>query len=146
MCSAVISPCLTTLASVASSPTAQFESISSSAFNLLWSNSYICTLTMGKTIALTLWTFVGKVMSPFTKGVKPVKQQRGISHTNPCGWGFTDAWDREAPREIGGRQFPPAQAQRQTQSSPYMRPPLQAKQPMEAGGCACPPGPLLSLS
>ena len=29
----------------------------------LWPKSYIYTLTTGKTIALTIWTFVGKVMS-----------------------------------------------------------------------------------
>ena len=29
----------------------------------LWSNSYICTWLLKKTIALTIWTFVGKVMS-----------------------------------------------------------------------------------
>ena len=30
----------------------------------LWSNIHICYLTTGKTIALHLWTFVGKVVSP----------------------------------------------------------------------------------
>ena len=29
----------------------------------LWSNSHICIMATGKTIALTRWTFVGKVMS-----------------------------------------------------------------------------------
>ena len=29
----------------------------------LWSSSHICTWLLGKTIALTIWTFVGKVMS-----------------------------------------------------------------------------------
>ena len=29
----------------------------------LWSNSHICIWLLGKTIALTRWTFVGKVMS-----------------------------------------------------------------------------------
>ena len=29
----------------------------------LWSNSHICTWLLKKTIALTIWTFVGKVMS-----------------------------------------------------------------------------------
>ena len=29
----------------------------------LWSNSHICTLLTGKSIALTTWTFVGKVIS-----------------------------------------------------------------------------------
>ena len=29
----------------------------------LWSNSHICTRLLGKTVALTIWTFVGKVMS-----------------------------------------------------------------------------------
>ena len=29
----------------------------------LWSNSHICFMTTGKTTALTIWTFVGKVMS-----------------------------------------------------------------------------------
>ena len=48
-----------------SSPTPQFESINSSALSLLYSptlNPYIIT---GKAIALTRWTFVGKVMSRF---------------------------------------------------------------------------------
>ena len=47
-----------------SSPTPQFKSINSLVLNLLYivqlSHSY---MTTGKTIALTRWTFVGKVMS-----------------------------------------------------------------------------------
>ena len=43
-----------------SSPTPQFKSINSSVLSFLYS-PYITT---GKTIALTRWTFVGKVMSP----------------------------------------------------------------------------------
>ena len=31
----------------------------------LWSNSHICTWLLEKTIVLTIWTFVGKVMSAF---------------------------------------------------------------------------------
>ena len=34
-----------------------------SAQSSLWSNSHICFMTTGKTTALTIWTFVGKVMS-----------------------------------------------------------------------------------
>ena len=42
------------------SPTPQFKTINSSAFSLLYSpHSY---MTTGKTIALTRWTFAGKVM------------------------------------------------------------------------------------
>ena len=33
----------------------------------LWSSSHICNMTTGKTIALTIWTFVGKVMPHFLK-------------------------------------------------------------------------------
>ena len=45
-----------------SSPTPQFKSINSSALSFLvqFSHSYMIT---GKIIALTIWTFVGKVMS-----------------------------------------------------------------------------------
>ena len=44
-----------------SSPTSQFKSINSSAFFMVQlSHSY---MTTGKTIALTRWTFVGKMMS-----------------------------------------------------------------------------------
>ena len=42
-----------------SSPTPQFKSINSSAVSFL----YHPYMTNGKTIALTRWTFVGKVMS-----------------------------------------------------------------------------------
>ena len=49
-----------------SSPTPQFKSINSSAFSLLYGPTLtsIC-VTTGKTIALTRWTFVGKVTSLF---------------------------------------------------------------------------------
>ena len=44
-----------------SSPTPQFKSINSSAFFIVQlSHSY---MTTGKTIALTIWTFLGKAMS-----------------------------------------------------------------------------------
>ena len=43
-----------------SSPTPQFKSINSLALSFLYSHPY---MTTGKTIALTRWTFVGKVMS-----------------------------------------------------------------------------------
>ena len=45
-----------------SSPAPQFESINSSALSLLYSPT-LTSMTTGKTIALTLWTFVGKVTS-----------------------------------------------------------------------------------
>ena len=45
-----------------SSPTPQFESINSSALSFLY-NSHIHTWLLEKTIALTRWTFVGKVTS-----------------------------------------------------------------------------------
>ena len=45
-----------------SSPTPQFKSINSLALRFLFSLSHVC-MTTGKTIALTRWTFVGKVMS-----------------------------------------------------------------------------------
>ena len=47
-----------------SSPTPQFESINSLAFSLLYSPALTSHMTTGKTIALTIWTLVGKVMSP----------------------------------------------------------------------------------
>ena len=46
-----------------SSPTPQFKSINSSALSLLHSPTLTSYMTTGKTIALTRWTFVGKVMS-----------------------------------------------------------------------------------
>ena len=46
-----------------SSPTPQFKSINSSGLSFLYSPTLTSTLTTGKTIALTRWTFVGKVMS-----------------------------------------------------------------------------------
>ena len=49
-----------------SSPTPQFESINFSALSLLYVQFSHPYRTIGKTIALTRWTFVGKVMSlPF---------------------------------------------------------------------------------
>ena len=45
-----------------SSPTPQFKSINSSALSFLYSPT-LTYMTTGKTIALTKWTFVGKVMS-----------------------------------------------------------------------------------
>ena len=46
-----------------SSPTPQFKSINSSALSLLYSPALTSYMTTGKTIALTRWTFVNKVMS-----------------------------------------------------------------------------------
>ena len=46
-----------------SSPTAQFKSINSSAFSFLYNTTFISIHDYRKTIALTRWTFVGKVMS-----------------------------------------------------------------------------------
>ena len=46
-----------------SSPTPQFKSINSSALSFLHSPTLTPYMTTGKTIALTRWTFVGKVMS-----------------------------------------------------------------------------------
>ena len=46
-----------------SSPTAQFKSIDSSAFSFLYSPTLISIHDYWKTIALTRWTFVGKIMS-----------------------------------------------------------------------------------
>ena len=46
-----------------SSPAPQFKSINSSVLGLLHSPTLTSILTTGKTIALTRWTFVGKVMS-----------------------------------------------------------------------------------
>ena len=46
-----------------SSPTPQFKSINSSVLSLLHSPTPHPYVTTGKTIALTRWTFVGKVMS-----------------------------------------------------------------------------------
>ena len=46
-----------------SSPTPQFKSINSSMFNFLYGPALTSYMTTGKTIALTWWTFVDKVMS-----------------------------------------------------------------------------------
>ena len=46
-----------------SSPTPQFKSINSSALSFLYCPTLTSILTTGKTIALTRWTFVDKVMS-----------------------------------------------------------------------------------
>ena len=46
-----------------SSPELQFESINSSALSLLYGPTLISIHDAGKTIALTRWTLVGKVMS-----------------------------------------------------------------------------------
>ena len=46
-----------------SSPTPQFKSINSSALSFLYSPTLTSIMTTGKTIALTRWTFVGKVTS-----------------------------------------------------------------------------------
>ena len=41
----------------------QFKTINSLALNLLYGTNLIPYMTIGKTIALTIWIFVGKVMS-----------------------------------------------------------------------------------
>ena len=46
-----------------SSPPSQFKSINSSALSFLYSPTLTSIMATGKTIALTRWTFVGKVMS-----------------------------------------------------------------------------------
>ena len=46
-----------------SSPTPQFKSINSSALSFLYGPTLTSIHDYGKTIALTRWTFVGKVMS-----------------------------------------------------------------------------------
>ena len=46
-----------------SSPTSQFKSINSSALNFLYGPTLTSVQITGKTIALTRYTFVGKVMS-----------------------------------------------------------------------------------
>ena len=46
-----------------SSPTPQFKSINSSVLSFLYSPTLTPYMTTGKTLALTRWTFVGKVMS-----------------------------------------------------------------------------------
>ena len=45
------------------SQTPQFKSISSSVLSFLFSPTLTSYMTTGKTIALTIWTFVSKVMS-----------------------------------------------------------------------------------
>ena len=50
-------------ASQESSPAPQFESICSSALSLHYGSTLSSYMTTGKTIALTVWTFVAKVMS-----------------------------------------------------------------------------------
>ena len=49
--------------SLRSPPTSQFKSINSSVFSFLYGPTLTSIPTTGKTIALTRWTFVGKVMS-----------------------------------------------------------------------------------
>ena len=44
-----------------SSPTPQFKSINSLVFGLLYGPTLLSTMTTGKTISLTIWTFVSKV-------------------------------------------------------------------------------------
>jgi len=46
-----------------SSPTPQFESINSSAFSLLYGPTLTSCMTTGKTVTLTIFIFVGKMMS-----------------------------------------------------------------------------------
>ena len=46
-----------------SSPTPQFESINSSTLSLLYGPTLTSRMTTGKTVALTICTFVGKMMS-----------------------------------------------------------------------------------
>ena len=46
-----------------SSPAPQFKNISFFVFSLLYGPTFTSYMTIGKTIALTVWTFVGKVMS-----------------------------------------------------------------------------------
>jgi len=46
-----------------SSPAPQFKSINSSVFSLIYSPTLTFIMTTAKIIALTIWTFVGKVMS-----------------------------------------------------------------------------------
>jgi len=46
-----------------SSPAPQFESINSSMLSLLYGPALTSVQTTGKTIALSIWTFVSKVMS-----------------------------------------------------------------------------------
>ena len=49
-----------------SSPTTQFKSVNSSVLSFLYGQLSHSDMTTGKTIALTRWTFVGKIMSlPF---------------------------------------------------------------------------------
>ena len=48
-----------------SSPTPQFKSINCSALSFLYGPTLTSIHTTGKTIALTRWTFAGKVMSLF---------------------------------------------------------------------------------
>ena len=46
-----------------SSPTPQFKGINSSVLSFLYGPTLTSIQTIGKTIALTIWTFVGKGMS-----------------------------------------------------------------------------------
>ena len=48
-----------------SSPAPQFETIDSLVLSLLYGPALTSIMTTGKTIALTRWTFVGKVISLF---------------------------------------------------------------------------------
>ena len=46
-----------------SSPAPQFQSINFLALSLLYGSTHICTRLLEKNIALTIWTFVSKVLS-----------------------------------------------------------------------------------
>ena len=62
----------------------------------LWSNSRICALTTGKTIALTRWTFVGKVMSvtcwEHILGLRGVKEACRAGGRKKDGFSWGTAW------------------------------------------------------
>ena len=80
------SPC--SPSSQKSAPTPWFESINSSALSLpygpsLWSHSY---MTTGKTIALTIWTFVGKknLKSILFQSLFPYRLLQNIEYSSLC--------------------------------------------------------------
>ena len=69
-----------------SSPTPQFKSVNSLALSFLYSPALMSIMTTGKTIALTRWTFVGKVTTPKQKG------KIGMNYwcTQQLGWIFRE--------------------------------------------------------
>ena len=71
-----------------SSPTPQFKRINSSALSFLNGPTLIPYETTGKAIALTRWTFVGRVMSLLFNMLSQFSSVQSLSHV----WFFATPW------------------------------------------------------